>query len=78
MNLNPENKKQISQKAEQEVRDFITNQYNFFKKISQKSEQEVRDFIANQYISLVLEVSILPKKHLPKMRLLSEPMNQSF
>ena len=30
VNLNPEDEKKISQKSEQEVRDFIANQYNFF------------------------------------------------
>ena len=30
VNLNPEDEKKISQKTEQEVRDFIANQYNFF------------------------------------------------
>ena len=30
VNLNPEDEKKISQKSEQEVRDFIPNQYNFF------------------------------------------------
>ena len=30
VSLNPKDEKKISQKAEQEVRDFITTQYNFF------------------------------------------------
>ena len=30
VNLTPEDEKKISQKSEQEVRDFIANQYNFF------------------------------------------------
>ena len=30
MSFNPKDEKKISQKAKQEVRDFIANQYNFF------------------------------------------------